>query len=166
MLLAGGEMDNVRKATQAYTLAPWRRQVQVAVIFLVALTFLAWVAVVYLNVTARAVTMGSEIQWLQTDAEKMARENQDMESQLAHLTSALTLEERAKELGFKEVKPGKIIYLDVPGYAGRQPLTMAPPPQPMVVEKRSLSPEFTQSLIDWLNKNIVIPVQAMAETLP
>ncbi len=46
-------MERVYGLTQAYSQAPWRKQLQLIGIFLVVLVFFALVAGIYLSVTAR-----------------------------------------------------------------------------------------------------------------
>jgi hypothetical protein len=58
-------MEQIHKITQAYNQTPWRKQVRMIGIFLLALVVVATVASLYLNVRARAVAMGRELQWMQ-----------------------------------------------------------------------------------------------------
>jgi cell division protein FtsL len=164
--LAGGNMDGVSRITQAYSQAPWRKQLQVAVLFLVVLILVAVVAAVYLNITAQAVTMGTDIQNMQADIEQLKRSNEDLQTQLAYLTSDSTMEGRAQKMGFQEVQPDQITYINVPGYPGRQPVVMAPPAGPAVSNAVVLSPEYSQSLLDWFEKNVLQPAGLVAEVRP
>ena len=58
-------MDNIQQFTQAYTQAPWRKQLHMIGTILLALVSAAIVAGIYLNVTARAAAEGREIQDMQ-----------------------------------------------------------------------------------------------------
>jgi len=58
-------MDQIHKITQAYSQTPWRKQVRMIGIFLLVLVVVATVASVYLNVRARTVALGRELQWMQ-----------------------------------------------------------------------------------------------------
>ncbi len=159
-------MQNVIRVTQAYTQAPWRKQLQIAVMFLVVLILIAVVAAVYLNVTAQAVTMGTDIQNMQASIDQYKRSNEDLQTQLAYLTSATTMEDRAKKMGFTEVQPDQIVYIKVPDYPGRQTAVMAPPAGPVVSSVAVLSPEYSQSLLDWFEKNVLRPAGLVAEVRP
>ncbi len=158
-------MENVKRLTQAYYQAPWRKQLQYIVFFLLVLVMGAVVAGIYLNVTARAVTVGQEIQLMQKEIEHLKRSNADLETTLAFLTSTSMMEERARALGFQPVEPEKLVFVVVPGYPGRQEANLAPPSQPTVVSGPDFSPAFTVSLLDWLETNILKPSGVLAEVL-
>lgn len=159
-------MNGVVHIRQAYSQAPWRKQLQVALLFLVFLILAAVVAGVYLNVTARAVTMGTDVQNMQQSIEQLKRSNEDLYTQLAYLTSASIMEARAEKMGFTQVQPDQIIYIKVPGYGGRQPVELAPPAGPAVASALVLSPEYSQSLLDWFEKNVLTPAGLVAEVHP
>jgi cell division protein FtsL len=158
-------MENVKRLTQAYYQAPWRKQLQYIVFFLVILVMSAVVAGIYLNVTARAVTVGQEIQVMQDQIDELKRVIADKETSLAFLTSTSVIEERAREMGFHPVEADRIVYVVVPGYRERQEIHLAPASQPAVVSKMELSPSFTVSLWEWLQINVFNPSSVLAEVL-
>jgi cell division protein FtsL len=125
--------------------------------FLLVLVLVASVAMVYLNVSARAVTMGHEIQAMTEKIQNLDQVNEDLETQLATLRSSSTMEERARELGFEPADAGHITYMEVPGYTGRQPIMLAQPPGPLQVEVVTLAPQFTESLGDWFVNTFLKP---------
>jgi cell division protein FtsB len=135
---------------QAYRQAPWRIQIQWIMLFLLGLTLIAFIAGIYLSVSARAATTGREIQGMESESETIERQIADLESQLALLTSAAQMQKRAKDLGFEVIQPGTEIYLKIPGYTGRQPAVLAPPPGPGMVAVPLIRPNYTQSLWEWL----------------
>lgn len=159
-------MENVKRLTQAYYQAPWRKQLQIIVFFLVLLVMGAVVAGIYLNVTARAVTVGQEIQVMQNQIDGLKRTIADKETSLAFLTSISVMEERAKDMGFHPVEQDKITYVMVSGYRGRQEVHLASDPQPIIVSEQKLSPAFTVSLLEWLQANVFNPSAVLAEVLP
>ncbi len=134
----------------AYRQAPWRVQVQWILMFLLALLMVAFIAAIYLSVSARSANTGREIQGIQSDMEVIQRENADLETQLAQLTSAGQMQKRANEMGFVSIQPGSETYLVIPGYAGRQPAVLAPPPGPGMVPAPLIQPDYTQSLWEWI----------------
>jgi cell division protein FtsL len=150
-------MDQVKSLTQAYTQAPWRKQLQLIVGFAIFGVMVALIAGVYLNVSARAVAAGNEIQIMQNDIQNMQRMNSDLESQLAQVTSTKVMEDRARALGFRPIKPEEIVYLQVSGYTNRQEANLAPPPGPTVVTSPMLSPAYQESLLEWLRDNVLRP---------
>lgn len=161
-------MQNVQNITQAYSQAPWRKQVQWIVAFLLVVV-LAWlIAALYLVVTARAATIGREIQALQVgqiesasrepdpddmgSVEELKRRNANLQSQLAFLLSEHTMRERAEALGFETIEPGTALYIQVPGYIPPQPATMAPPPGPTVSSQETEVTIVRSSLLDWVEE--------------
>jgi cell division protein FtsL len=147
----------MREAEQlilAYAQAPWRKQLQLIGLFSLALVMVALIASLYLIVSAQAATRGREIQSMQYDIQEMQRQNADLESQLASLTTAARLEERAKELGLQPAQPDQIVYLEVSGYVPRAPANLAPPAEPAVASGPGISPAFSQPLFDWVKDQI------------
>ena len=102
---------------QAYRQAPWRIQLQWILLFLLGLTLIAFIAGIYLSVSARAATTGRDIQGMEAESETVERQIADLESQLALLTSASQMQQRAK-VGFEVIQPGTEIYLKIPGIHG------------------------------------------------
>ena len=110
-------MENVQQFRQAYLQAPWRRQLQIALTFLLVLISVAIVAYIYLSVTTRAAAVGREIQYMQVQMagyhglteqdtgsmpiEELKQNIANLESQLGQLTSFEVMDERAKELGLE-----------------------------------------------------------------
>jgi cell division protein FtsB len=144
------------QATQiihAYKQAPWRMQRQWVGAFLLALIGLAMVAALYLDVTARTAVAGREIQELRIEITTLQRANADLETQLANLTSTVVMEQRARELGYRPVKPGELDYLAVPGFVPPEPAILLAA-EDVTHPDRILPPEYTQSLIEWFDERI------------
>jgi hypothetical protein len=156
---------------QAYSQAPWRRQLQIVGTFLLILVAVAVVAGIYLNITTRAATIGREIQKMQvrisgyynlsTDPgslpmpiEELEQNISSLQAELAYLTSYQVMQARAEDLDLQPVDPQHILYLEVPGYFQQQEAVMAPPPQPVVVSAPGISPEFKESLIDLIEQQL------------
>jgi len=139
---------------QAYRQAPWRVQLQIIGVFSFALVMIGLVAGIYLNVTARAATIGREILSLQDETLDIQRVNADLETQVAWLTSASVMEARARALGFRPVSPDQVVYISIPGYFGRQEAVLAPPAGPVASPRQPLPPAFTQSLLDWVSETV------------
>ena len=150
-------MNRVQKFTQAYSQTPWRKQLQGIGMFLALLVFGSLIAIIYLNVTARAATIGREIQDLQVDIQQIERDIADRQSQLAEITSYDSWEQRAEDMDFVEVTPGEALYVVVPGYPGKGPANLAPPPITAVEVHPVISPDYTQSLLDWVKEQFYLP---------
>ncbi len=146
-------MDRNKNIFQAYKQTPWRKQFQVIGLVSASVVFVAIVAGVFLNVTARAATYGREVQAIQRDAREIEREIEDLQSNLAILTSARDMKKRAEDKGFISVNPVTAVYLKIPTYPGEQPVELAPdlgPLKPPIVPQ--LPPRYTQSLFDWIRE--------------
>jgi cell division protein FtsL len=156
-------MDQVNRLSQAYIQAPWRKQLQLIGIFLLGLIMVALVAGIYLDVTARAATIGRSIQEMRRNIESLRLSNADLEIRLASLTSSAEMENRALELGFTKIEPSRAVFLEIPGYVQRQPNIKAKPPGPTSSASSGLSSEYTQSLFDWLRERIFDPAAPLME---
>ena len=120
-------MDQVKKITQAYSQTPWRKQMQTVGMFLAILVLGLVIAMIYVNVSAEAATVGREIQDMQDEIEILERSIENKQSQLAYITSAVEMEKRAEDMGFEAVAPGQAIFIVVDGYGGRTEAVLAPP---------------------------------------
>lgn len=146
-------IPNVNHYIHAYKVAPWRIQRQWIGTTLLAVVALAMVATVYLNITSRAAIAGREIQDLTYSIAVSQQLSGDLQTQLASLTSASAMESRARELGFRPIEPDEVEYLVVPGYSAPQPYILSSAPQ-LQLRALTISPEFNQSLLDWLDEKI------------
>jgi len=146
-------IPNVNHYIHAYKVAPWRIQRQWIGNALLAVVALAMVATVYLNITSRAAIAGREIQDLTYSIAVSQQVSGDLQTQLASLTSASAMESRALALGFRPIEPDEVEYLVVPGYSAPQPYILSSAPQ-LQLRALTISPEFNQSLLDWLDEKI------------
>ena len=120
-------MYRVENITQAYTQAPWRKQLQWIGLFMLALIMVAMVAGIYLSVSAQASTAGREIQIMYAEMDDMRRNIENMESEIAYLVSNSEMEKRAEKLNFTPVAAEEIFYILVPGYSKPEQVTLANP---------------------------------------
>ncbi|HEY2981435.1 MAG TPA: hypothetical protein VGJ22_09665 [Anaerolineales bacterium] len=151
-------IETVNHFMHAYKMAPWRVQRQWIGMFLLALVSLAMTAALYLDVTSRAAIAGREIQDLTAQQMLMQHRSADLLTELGTLTSTSVMEQRARDLGFRPAEPDEMEYLVVPGYSAPQPSILASLPQPGL-SAPTIPPEYTQSLLDWLNEKF----QALGE---
>jgi cell division protein FtsL len=150
-------MDTTNRLNHAYSQAPWRVQRQwVSIFLLVVLTF-AMIATLYLMVTSQAAIVGREIQDLRLGIIQTEHTNADLQTELARLTSSNEMEMRAFALGFRPMKPDEVEYLYVPGYVAPQAVALAAAPE-LAPSLPGTPPEYTQSLLDWLNERLQSPV--------
>lgn len=157
-------MDRVNRITQAYSQTPWRKQTQWIGLFLLLLVLTATVAGLYLNLTARAAAIGRDIQGLQWDIEEHAQTNANLQSRLGYLTSSIEMEKRAKDLGFRPIGQDEQVFIPAPGYPGRSGFVLAPAPRRLTPSSVILPPEFTESIFEWLNRQMLtLPVPAFLE---
>ena len=144
---------NLNHFVHAYKVAPWRIQRQWIGGVLLAVVIFAMIAALYLDVTAQAGIAGREIQDLNAAIAASEQASADLETQLAMLTSASLMEQRAETLGFKPMKQETVEYLIVPGYAAPTPEIRVAAPLPQL-SAPNIPPEYTQSLLDWLDQAI------------
>lgn len=159
-------MDNVQRISQVYIQAPWRKQLQYAGLFLLGLVLIAMVAFFYINVTARAAAIGRSIQLMQSEIEVLRRDIVDLETEMAELTSHTMMVDRAADLGFYTVNTDELIYLLVPGYQARQPVSLGSSSVQPLPSTSSLSPDYTQSLFEWLRERVFNPAAPLLEIEP
>jgi cell division protein FtsL len=160
-------MNNFRNITQAYAQAPWRKQVQLIGLFLLILILAAMIAGIYLSVTARATTIGRSIQGIRYEVDQVERQNEDLITQLAFVTSNSEMQKRAEAQGFRPLqKDDEVLYIVVPGYDDRKPVVLANPPSPTSMDNQKLAPEYTQSLFEWLVERVLKPAAPLVEVRP
>jgi hypothetical protein len=146
-------LQHINHFVHAYKIAPWRVQRQWIGNVLLAVVSLAMIAALYLDVTAQAAIAGREIQDLTAAIAASQQASADLQTELAELTSASVMEERAQDLGFIPMEPNEVEYLIVPGYAAPKPEILAVAPQPQL-SAPSIPPEYTQSLLEWFDERI------------
>jgi len=150
-------MYRVENITQAYSQAPWRKQLQWIGLFMLALIMVAMVAGIYLSVSAQASTAGREIQIMYADMDEMRRNIENMESEIAYLVSNSEMEQRAEKLNFTPLAADEIFYILVPGYTKPSQVTLANPSGNARPVTPTISPEYTQSLMDWVRERVFDP---------
>lgn len=176
-------MENLHQLTHAYSQAPWRRQTYMIGVILLFLVCAAIIAGIYLNVTARAAAVGRQIQEMQVRVygyhyltgdtgetyvpiEELEQKIANLTSQLAYLTSYSIMQERVKDLNLTPIDADHIDYMEVPGYVERQTTTLAPPPEPVVVNASAIDPEFKESLFDWIADQVRKTTRLFSEAQP
>jgi hypothetical protein len=146
-------IQNVNHLVHAYKIAPWRVQRQWIGNALLAVVALAMVATLYLDVTSQAAIAGREIQDLTTSIAASQQASADLQTQLALLTSARVMEQRALEIGFHRMKSGEAEYLVVPGYTRLEPDILSSASL-LQLSALTIPPEYNESLLDWMDKKI------------
>jgi hypothetical protein len=176
-------MENINHLTQAYSQAPWRKQLNMIGTILLVLVSTAIVAGIYLNVTARAAAVGRQIQEMQVrvygyhyltdDAgdsivpiEELEQNIANLTSQLAYVTSYQVMEQRVKDLNLQPIDAEHMDYMNVPGYVDRQTTSLAPPPEPVVVNASTIDPLFKESLFEWVADQVVKTAKYISEATP
>ena len=137
----------------AYKQAPWRIQRQWVGAFLLFVVGAAMVAALYLDVTARAAVAGREIQELRFEIIAIQRQNADLETRLAKMTSTAEMERRARSLGYRPVLPGELDYVPVPGFIAPEPEILLAA-EDVTIPEHSLPYEYSESLFEWLDEQI------------
>ena len=149
-------MDTTNRFNHAYSQAPWRVQRQWVSVFLLIVLGFGMIATLYLMVTSQAAIVGREIQDLRFEIVQNEHINADLQTEFAQLTSRDELEQRASALGFRPVKPEEVEYLYVPGYVAPKGVMLAEAPE-LQPSLPSNPPEYTQSILDWLDERLQTP---------
>jgi len=145
-------MERLFGIAQEYIQAPWRKQMQIIGVFALVLVLMALVALLYLNISARATRVGREIQTMQEDIEGMDLEIEDMYSNLSKILSAEEMEKRALDQGFIPLGSDDVLFLKVSGYTERRTVVLAPISD-RIVQSAPVTPmEYTESLFDWMER--------------
>jgi len=147
-------MNHLESFAQTYAQAPWRKQLQLIGLFSLVLVSIALVAGIYLNVSAKASAVGRDIQAMQRESDVLDRDIEDLQSQLAIVLSYTEMQARAQKLGFAPVPAEQTVYLNIPGYTARPPVTLAPNTQRTLPSARVLPSQYTESLFDWAQRNL------------
>ena len=149
-------MHNVNVFVYAYKQAPWRIQRQWIGAFLLIVLGTAMVAALYLDVSARAALAGREIQNLSASITTLQQSNADLETHIAALTSTTAMGQRAAALGYRPLESNEVQFIVVPGYRAPRPdiFALGPSVRP---NTPGTQPEYTQSLIDWLDQHLHFP---------
>ena len=146
-------IQNVNHIVHAYKIAPWRVQRQWIGNTLLVVVALAMIATLYLDVTSQAAIAGREIQDLTASIAASQQASVDLETQLASLTSAHVMEQRALDLGFRPMESGEAEYLVVPGYSVLKPDILSSVPV-LQLSTLTIPPEYNESLLDWIDTRI------------
>ena len=149
-------MDTINRFNHAYSQAPWRVQRQWVSVFLLIVLGFGMIATLYLMVTSQAAIVGREIQDLRLEIVDTEHTNADLQTELAHLTSKDEIERRAYALNFRPIEPEELEYLYVPGYVIPDGATLAAAPE-LQPSLPNTPPEYTQSLLDWLDERLQAP---------
>ena len=146
-------IQNVHHLVHAYKIAPWRVNRQWVGFALLVVVALAMISALYLDVTSQAAIAGREIQDLTASITVNQQVSRDLETQLATLTSANAMEQRALALGFRPIATGEAEYLVVPGYSVLEPDIPSSAQLPQL-SALSIPPEYNESLLDWMDEKI------------
>jgi hypothetical protein len=108
----------------------------------------------YLAVNAKVANAGRTLLTLEARRDDLERENAELMTFFAQITSPDRLLERAVSLGFRAANPGEIDFFPEPGVRP-DPAFLAPqPPSSQNEHQTGLSPAFTETLGDWLARVI------------
>ena len=139
---------------QAYSNSPRRQKLQIIGGIFMAIVTTAVMLILYLVVSARAVSMGRQLQQAKDEIDQLVYQSVNYRNQIAKLSRFELMEEKAKELGFRAPYPGEVFYVPVPGYK-QGPDTyveIQQDTQPAVINVNLL--EYHQSLLDWVGEQM------------
>ena len=133
--------------------APWRTQRQRVGAVLLGIVGTIMVGALYLSVASQSTLLGREIQTLEREISLSKQSNANLKTELARLLSYNATKIRGGALGFYPATTEETHYIFVPGYGGREPITLREDASSKNVT--SLLPaEYSQSLFDWFEVNL------------
>ena len=148
----------------ACRLAPWRKQMQRIFTILIIVFALASVMLVYLSISEKMTDANLKIQELQAERSEYSEKIADLTTDEGILTAYKALLSRAQEMGFSEINfydENQYEYVVVNGYTGTGIHTKETVPERPETEVVSLiKPEYTESLQDWLVKQISTGIES------
>lgn len=159
-------MEQLEDFTKTYIPAPWRKQRQIIGLFALILVLIALVALLYLNISARATSVGRQIQAMQEDIDTLNLEIEDMQSNLSLILSAEEMERRAIANGFRFLDSEEVLYLEAPGYSKAETVLLAPRSERVVSSAPVMPPEYTESLFDWFYRLLIKFSVPLVKVLP
>lgn len=144
-------MNRAQKIIQAYQNTPWRRQINMIGTFVAFGLVATLVMLAYVWVTSKAGAYGLQVQDFQETNQYLEQEIENAKADLGDLTHNEAMAARATEMGFVPADSNDLRYLVVPEYPGEPTPAVIPQPTPhTVVQGNTLPPEYTSSLLDWL----------------
>ncbi len=141
--------------TQAYKQAPWRSQVKIIMIFLVALVGVILISAVYLTISGRAASAGLEVKDLEIEREVLREEIANLNTRLASVTTSAVMQRRAEKLGYERVSPENIEYIAVDGFQPRTLPMLASLPNAQADALPVIKTDYTQSLWEFLYQGML-----------
>lgn len=141
-----------RRVSQAYQQAPWRKRVQRAALVALVVICVIFVGMIYLNISAQAASAGMQYQTMQLRIAKLNRSIASLQTEFAFISSYNQMKARADELGYKPLSLDRAIYVIVPGYTGRQPVTLAPPPGADMIPPQIVKAAYNESIWDVITR--------------
>ena len=145
-----------KNLSQAHQQKPWRIQLQRLGFVLLVLVVAVLSFFMNLNFTTKAAHAGVQIRLLEAEREALIRSISANRTDLAWLTSATVMQNRAKELGFVPATRGDIEYLYISDYVGKEPKPVSIPPSVREQGSNLIKPAFTKSIWDWLYQGTFI----------
>jgi hypothetical protein len=142
------------KFFQAFKQAPWRVQLQKIGLVLLGLACFAFVAGLYLNISANTYEIGVQVQRLEATKESLQRGNADFEAQQAELLSSTRMQQKSGEVGFVTPDPQTYQYVMIENYNGRE-VNIPSPKVGLEAKHFLLKPEYRQSLWEYLFQGIL-----------
>ncbi|OGO09635.1 MAG: hypothetical protein A2Z66_14010 [Chloroflexi bacterium RBG_13_66_10] len=143
-----------RRRKQAYRQAPWRLQVRMTGTTALLVVALVVAAGLYLAVNAKVANAGRSLLTLEAQQDDLERENAELMTLFAQITSPDRLLERAVALGFRPANPAEIDYFPAPGLQADRGFLAPQPPSSPGGHETGLSPAFTETLGEWLARLI------------
>jgi hypothetical protein len=133
---------------RAYKLAPWRKQTRLLAIGLASVFGLMALLALFVFTGAQAAEAGLRVQSLIRERDRMLRQLEAQEAELAELQSEEWMRQRAAELGFTPADAEDIDYLVTAAIPIENPISPSPTSLLYTREDVALSPAYRETLLE------------------
>jgi hypothetical protein len=139
---------------QAYSNSPRRQKLQILGGVIMAVVLAAIMLILYLVVSARAVSMGRQLQQAKDEIDQLVYLSVNYNNEIASLSRFEMMETKAVEMGFRAPYPGEVFYVPVPGYEEQEQtrVVVQQDASPMIVNVNLL--EYHQTLFEWIGEKL------------
>ncbi|MFO8037604.1 MAG: hypothetical protein R6U57_13355 [Anaerolineales bacterium] len=148
---------------QAYSNSPRRKKLQILGSFFLGLVVLGVLLISHLIISARVIGMGRQLQEAKNEIDSLEYKNVNLRDQIARSKRIRTMEERAREMGFRVPFPGETFYVTVPGFEERYEDDIIAPETKHAVDINVSRREYHVTLLEWIQEQLSMILQPFEE---
>jgi len=146
----------MKSVIQAYSNTPWRKQLNILGGFFLVLIVLVVLLISYLIVSSTVVSVGRDLQNAKNKIDELEYVNVSLEEKIASLSTLSKIAHQATEQGFHTARLGEVFFVIVPGFEDSFHASAHPNEEPQVPVIEVNVPEYHQTLVDWLQQEMIV----------